>query len=100
MTKLSIGKNLINDEGVIAICEAIQSNKETKITELNFKFNGITKAGAKSVAAMMAATSSLTACDLRHNGFDAPAKQLLRDSVKGRPSFKLQFWGARAAANA
>ena len=36
-------------------------------------------------------TGSLTACDLRFNSLDEPAKQLLRDSVKDRPSFELQL---------
>jgi hypothetical protein len=36
-------------------------------------------------------TGSLTACDLQYNDLDEQSKKLLRDSVKGRPSFKLEL---------
>ena len=52
--------NSLNDEGVSAVCEAIQSNKETKLASLNFKNNHIGPVGANAVAAMVAATGSLT----------------------------------------
>jgi len=41
LTKLSIYGNHIGDEGVRAICEAIQSNKETKLASLELGFNNI-----------------------------------------------------------
>jgi hypothetical protein len=44
-----------------AICEAIQSNNETKLASLNMGNNGIIHLeGAKSVAAMVAVTGPLT----------------------------------------
>ena len=43
------------------------------------------------LAPAIAVASSLTACELRYNEFDEPAKQLLRDSVKDRLSFKLEL---------
>ena len=60
LTELSIYGNYVQDEGVGAICEAIQNNKETKLTSLNFGRNGIGPVGANAVAAMVAATGSLT----------------------------------------
>ena len=52
---------------------------------------GLGVEGAKVVAEYISATSSLTACDLRDNLLDNQSEQLLRNSVKGRPSFKLQL---------
>ena len=59
LTKLSLGSSSIMDEGVGAVCEAIMSNKDIKIMELNFCNNGITPVGAKPVAAMIAVTASI-----------------------------------------
>ena len=60
LTALDLSCNLSKDEGVSAVCEAIQSNKETKLASLNFSWNGIGQVGAKSVATMVAATGALT----------------------------------------
>ena len=60
VTELNLFNNTIKDQGVTAICEAVQSNKETKLASLNVGYNGIGPAGAKSVAAMAAAIASLT----------------------------------------
>ena len=60
VTELNLFNNTIEDQGVTAICEAVQSNKETKLASLNVGRNGIGPAGAKSVAAMAAAIASLT----------------------------------------
>ena len=57
---LDLSSNNLKDEGVSAVCEAIQSNKETKLTSLNFGDNDIGPVGANAVAAMVAATGSLT----------------------------------------
>ena len=67
LTELSIYGNCVGDEGVRAICEAIQSNKETKLASLNFGYNGIGPVGANALAAMVAATGSLTSLDLSLN---------------------------------
>jgi len=60
LTALNLSYNSLEDEGVNAVCEAIKSNKETKLASLNFKDNGIGPVGAKSVAAMAAVTGALT----------------------------------------
>ena len=60
LTELNLYQNSIKDEGVTAICEALQSNKETKLALLNIGLNSITSAGAKSVAAMAAVVASVT----------------------------------------
>ena len=60
ITELSIYGNSVGDEGTVTICEAIQSNKETKLASLNLGNNDIFQMGAKSVAAMLAVTGSIT----------------------------------------
>ena len=55
------------DEGVSAVCEAIQSNKESKLASLSFGNNGINPVGANAVAAMVAVTGGLTSLDLSGN---------------------------------
>ena len=67
LTELSICGNDVGDEGVRAICEAIQSNKETKLASLNFVNNGIGPVGANALAAMVAVTGSLTSLNLAQN---------------------------------
>ena len=52
--------NNIGNEGITAVCEAIQSNEGSKLASLNIGRNGISPVGAKAVAAMVAATGSLT----------------------------------------
>ena len=60
LTALDLWYNNLKDEGVSAVCEAIQSNKETKLTSLNFGYSGIGPVGATAVAAMVVVTGSLT----------------------------------------
>ena len=60
LTALDLSFNNLNNEGVSAVCEAIQSNKETKLSSLNFGYNGIGPVGANAVAAMVVVTGSLT----------------------------------------
>ena len=67
LTALDLSYNSFEDEGLSAVCEAIQSNKETKLSSLNFKNNDIGPVGANAVAAMVAATGSLTSLDLSNN---------------------------------
>jgi hypothetical protein len=67
LTALDLTFNDLMDEGVSAVCEAIQSNKETKLASLNMVMNRIGPVGAKSVAAMVAVTGGLTSIDLSGN---------------------------------
>jgi hypothetical protein len=67
LTALNLSSNRLKDEGVSAVCETIQSNKETKLASLNFGNNGIGPVGANAVAAMVAVTGGLTSIDLSRN---------------------------------
>ena len=60
LTALDLSFNELKDEGVSAVCEAIQSNKESKLASLNFRNNDIGPVGANAVAAMVAVTGALT----------------------------------------
>ena len=60
LTALDLSSNYLMDEGVSAVCKAIQSNKETELASLKFENNKIGPVGANAVAAMVAATGSLT----------------------------------------
>ena len=46
-TALDLSFNNLNDEGVSAVCEAIQSNKETKLASLNMCRNKLWSNGSK-----------------------------------------------------
>ena len=67
LTALNLSSNSLKDEGVNAVCKAIQSNKETKLASLNFSSNGIGPVGANAVAAMVAVTGGLTSLNLSSN---------------------------------
>ena len=67
LTALDLSFNYLKDKGVSAVCEAIQSNKETKLSSLNMGNNNIGPVGAKSVAAMVVVTGSLMSLNLGHN---------------------------------
>ena len=82
LTELSIYGSHVGDEGVRAICEAIQSSKATKLTSLNFGYNGIGPVGANAVAAMVAVTGALTVTNLLKNQLDADSAMMLAEFAK------------------
>jgi hypothetical protein len=84
LTELSIYGNNVGDEGVDAICEAIKSNKDTKLLSLNgIGNNGIGPVGANIVAAMVAVTDALTRVDVRHNNIAGNGAAQLAAAVLG-----------------
>ena len=60
ITDLNLSSNDLKEEGVTAICKALQSSKGTALASLNISGNGIGPTGAKAVAAMVAVVASLT----------------------------------------
>ena len=91
LTDLKLEYNGLQDEGVTAVCKGIQSNKDTKLASLNISRNGVGPEGAKSVAAMVAVTASLTKIDVRLNALGDDGKAALRKAVEGRSGFQLML---------
>jgi NLR family CARD domain-containing protein 3 len=81
LTALNLSSNSLKDEGVNAVCEAIQSNKETKLASLNFSYNSIGPVGANAVAAMVAVTGSLTKIDVSWNIFGPEGAKVFADAL-------------------
>ena len=86
LTALDLSFNYLKDKGVSAVCEAIQSNKETKLSSLNFGDNGIGPVGANAVAAMVAATGSLTSLSLAKNELGDDGAEALLIGLKENKS--------------
>ena len=55
-----MGGNSLRDEGTIAVCNALEQSKVSKLEELVINSNGIGADGAKAVAAFCAVSASLT----------------------------------------
>ena len=53
--------------------------------------NRITETGAKSVAAYLAVTASLTALDVQDNRLGNEGRALLQQAVQGRSGFDLKM---------
>ena len=63
LTKMSLAKNVLGEEGTKAICEALEQNKTLKeldISGAEYKGNIGGSAGAKHVAKMLGANGGLT----------------------------------------
>ena len=89
LTALNLFSNDLKDEGVSAVCEAIQSNKETKLASLNFGNNGIHPVGANAVAAMVAVTGALTALDLSFNDLNDDGVSAVCEAIQNNKETKL-----------
>ena len=88
LTALNFSHNYLKDEGVSAICKAIQSNKETKLASLNFKNNLIGPGGANAVAAMVAVTGGLTKLSLAHNMLREEGTKAICEALEQNTSLK------------
>ena len=91
LTALDLSFNNLKDEGVSAVCEAIQSNKETKLASLNMGANSISPIGAKSVASMVAVTGTLMECDISNNGMGKEGKASILSAAQGKAGFNLHL---------
>jgi Ran GTPase-activating protein (RanGAP) involved in mRNA processing and transport len=88
LTALDLSNNELKDEGVSAVCKAIQSNKETKLASLNFKNNGIGPVGANAVAAMVAVTGALTMLSLARNRLGEEGTNAICEALEQNKSLK------------
>ena len=91
LTALDLSFNDLNDDGVSTVCDAIQSNKETKLASLNMGANSIGPIGAKSVAAMVAVTGALIECDLSNNAMGEEGKASILSAAQGKAGFNLHL---------
>jgi hypothetical protein len=82
LTALDLSSNSLEDEGISAVCEAIKSNKETKLASLNFMDNGIGPVGANTVAAMVAVTGALTKIDVSRNFLGPEGAKVFADALR------------------
>ena len=82
LTNLNLQRNSLKDKGVKVICEALQSNKGTKLASLNVASNGVGPVGAKAVAAMAAVVASVTVINVLRNNFDAESAKMLTELAK------------------
>ncbi len=89
LTALNLSSNRLKDEGVSAVCEAIQSNKETKLALLNIENNGIGPVGGNAVAAMVAVTGAQTSVDVGWNDITGDAAQELATVVLSMPTLEI-----------
>ena len=89
LTALDMSFNDLKDEGVSAVCEAIQSNKETKLASLNVKKNGIGSIGANAVAAMVAVTGVLTTLNLSSNSLKDEGVNAVCEAIQSNKETKL-----------
>jgi hypothetical protein len=100
LTALDLSSNSLKDEGVSAVCEAIQSNKETMLASLNFKDNGIGPVGSKSVAAMVAVTGGLTKMSLAQNELGEEGTKAICEALEQNKTLKeLDISGAEYKGN-
>jgi len=91
LTALDLSTNRLMDEGVSAVCEAIQSNKESKLASLNFRSNGIGPGGANAVAAMVAVTGGLMTLNLSINNIGGEGEASIRNAVQEKAGFELHL---------
>jgi hypothetical protein len=88
LTALDLSSNSLKDEGVSAVFEAIQINKETKLASLNMHANSIGPMGAKSVAAMVAVIGALTKLSLAWNKLGEEGTEAICEALKQNRTLK------------
>jgi hypothetical protein len=86
LTKLSLAKNNLGEEGTKAICEALEKNETLKELDLRGgypSFNNIGgAAGVKHVAKMLRVNGGLTVTNLLGNQLDAESAKMLAEVAK------------------
>jgi hypothetical protein len=88
LTALDLSSNNLEDEGLSAVCEAIQNDKETKLASLNFTDNFIGPVGANAVAAMVAVTGGLTKLSLAHNELKEEGTKAICEALEQNTTLK------------
>ena len=94
LVRLVLAKNGLGDVGIREVCDALQSNSLTNLAYLNVSSNDVNAVpraskvrsmAAQSLAAMVAATSSLTALDAQYNDdLGRDGKALVKQAAEER----------------
>jgi hypothetical protein len=85
MTMLSLARNRLEEEGINAICKALEQNttlKELDISGGRYDSNIGGSAGAKHVAKMVGVNGGLTVANLLGNQLDAESAKMLAEVAK------------------
>jgi hypothetical protein len=91
LTKISLARNELGEEGTKAICEALEQNTTLKELDISGSFSGYFStgssniggsAGGKHVAKILGVNSGLTVIDLLYNKLDAAAAKMLAEVAK------------------
>ena len=88
LTALNLSTNRLLDEGVSAVCKAIQNNKETKLASLDFSYNFIGPVGANAVAAMVAVTGGLIKISLAKNMLGEEGTKAICEALEQNKTLK------------
>ena len=91
LTDLDLSSTDLKDQGCIIVCDSLRDSKVSKLANLNLGDNEIGVSGAKSAAAYVAVTTSLTSVDLSWNELGADEQQLVGDAVAGKVGFDLKL---------
>ena len=83
-----MGKNALEDERAIAVCNALRESKVSKIQELDLSSNDIGPLGAESVGAYVAVNGGLTSIDVGHNSIGKEAALSLVSIFKEKDQMK------------
>ena len=85
-----MGSNSLRDEGTIAVCNALEQSKVSKLEELLIHGNSIGADGAKAVGAFCAVSGSLTQLDLDGNNLGAEGAKALASALRNSEGCKLK----------
>ena len=92
LTECNPRQNSLGDEGWCAIFDALRDNPQNKITKWKLGGHGIDAEIAKSLAAYMAVSHSLTECNLRDNYLCKKGWCAIFDALRNNPQNKITKW--------
>jgi hypothetical protein len=99
LTKLSLAKNKLGEEGTKFLCDALVGNNTLKELDLSGEhtYQGTVSniggtAGAKHVANMLLVNGALIECNLQYNPcIGEEGEALIRKAMQGKAGFKLHI---------
>jgi hypothetical protein len=89
LTELILWENKVGDDGAKAIAEALKVN--AVVAKLDLGWNKIGDEGAIAIAESLKVNAVVTKLDLVCNGNMGDAGKKVRDAVKGRSGFVIQW---------